>query len=125
MKRMPSRPPPKPLRVRTSKERGALSKREDKRAARIEDVPAIKGMLIRGDVQSDIAAFFGTNGGRICEINRGNKHRDIKPLPQDRLPPPGPYLAARWSYEARDTLVAMRDLISDVLTKFDEENARK
>jgi hypothetical protein len=30
------------------------------------DVPAIKGMLARGDVQSDIAAYFGVNAGRIA-----------------------------------------------------------
>jgi hypothetical protein len=26
-------------------------------------------MIVRGDRQSDIAAYFGVNGGRIAEIN--------------------------------------------------------
>ncbi|TXL79502.1 hypothetical protein FHP25_06035 [Vineibacter terrae] len=32
----------------------------------------IKGMLLRGDKQHDIAAYFGENGGRIAEVATGN-----------------------------------------------------
>lgn len=85
------------------------------RSVHVEDVPAIKGMLIRGDLQSDIAAFFGTNGGRICEINTKQRHASIKPAPEDKLPPPGPYMAARSALRAKDTLTAVRDLIDDTL----------
>jgi len=51
----------------------------------------IKGMLARGDRQSDIAAWFQTNGGRICEINKGYRHPKVKAAPPHVLPPAGPY----------------------------------
>jgi hypothetical protein len=48
----------------------------------------IKGMLIRGDDQSDIAAFFLVNGGRIAEINNGKRFAEVKSAKHDDLPPP-------------------------------------
>ena len=39
------------------------------------DAALIKGMLARGGKQSDIAAFFGTNGVRVAEIDTGQKGR--------------------------------------------------
>jgi hypothetical protein len=56
----------------------------------------IKGMLLRGDDQSDIAACFLINGGRVSEINTGNsstgrKFAHIAAAPLGQLPPPGPY----------------------------------
>jgi hypothetical protein len=33
------------------------------------EIAIVKGMLIRGDRQHDIAAYFGANGGRIGEIS--------------------------------------------------------
>jgi hypothetical protein len=51
----------------------------------------VKGMLKRGDKQSDIAACFLINGGRISEINTGHRFNDIAPAPEDKLPPPAPY----------------------------------
>lgn len=51
----------------------------------------IKGMLKRGDKQSDIAACFMINGGRISEINTGQRFPDIAPVPAPDLPPVGPY----------------------------------
>ena len=83
------------------------------------DVPAIKGMLARGDPQSDIAAYFGTNGGRISEINTGRKYADVRPMVPELLPPPGPYPAARSALKAKETLVALRDLISDTLAQIE------
>jgi hypothetical protein len=79
------------------------------------DIAQIKGMLKRGDLQSDIAAFFGTNGGRIAEINTGQRLPDVETAAPDRLPPRGPYLAARSAIRARDTLSAVRDLIDQAL----------
>ena len=35
------------------------------------DAALIKGMLLRGDRQHDIAAWFGVNGGRVAEIATG------------------------------------------------------
>ena len=60
-----------------------------------EDAAIVKGMLVRGDRQHDIAAWFGVNGGRIGEIASRHKFAGVKPAPAHRLPPPGPYLAGR------------------------------
>ncbi len=50
-------------------------------------------MLARGDRQHDIAAYFGVNAGRVAEISTGdNDYPNAEPLPEDELPPPGPYL---------------------------------
>lgn len=51
----------------------------------------VKGMLARGDKQSDIAACFLVNGGRISEINTGERFADVAPAPAEALPPSGPY----------------------------------
>jgi hypothetical protein len=48
-------------------------------------------MLSRGDRQSDIAAFFKVNSGRICEINTGRQFAVVAPAAPSELPPPGPY----------------------------------
>jgi hypothetical protein len=50
-----------------------------------------KGMIARGDRQSDIAAYFGVNGGRISEINTGKAHQDVPQAASAILPPAGPY----------------------------------
>ena len=55
------------------------------------DAAIVKGMLARGDRQSDIAAFFKVNGGRISEVNTGYTFAGVNPAPSDQLPPPGPY----------------------------------
>lgn len=48
----------------------------------------IKGMLKRGDDQSDIAAFFLVNGGRVAEINNGKRYPEVRAAQPDYLPPP-------------------------------------
>ena len=35
------------------------------------EIAIAKGMILRGDRQHDIAAYFGENGGRIGEISTG------------------------------------------------------
>ena len=50
-----------------------------------------KGMIARGDRQSDIAAYFGVNGGRISEVNTGKAHWNVRQAPSSMLPPAGPY----------------------------------
>lgn len=54
----------------------------------------VKGMLLRGDKQHDIAAYFSVNGGRVGEVATGAcAYPNAQPLPGDQLPPPGPYLS--------------------------------
>lgn len=79
------------------------------------DIRIIKGMLRRGDRQSDISAFFGHNIGRVSEVNTGQREPDVPEAPLNELPPPGPYMAARSAIRAKQTLEAVRDLITDAL----------
>ena len=60
------------------------------------DAAIVKGMLIRGDRQHDIAAWFGVNGGRIGEISKGRKFLHVQPNLHE-LPRPGPYLSGKVS----------------------------
>ena len=53
------------------------------------DAAIIKAMIARGDRQHDIAAWFGVNGGRICEIADGRNFATIEPVDGANLPPPG------------------------------------
>jgi len=56
-----------------------------------EEAALIKGMLVRGDKQQWIVAWFGGehNSGRIADINTGKKWSEIKPAKAGELPPPG------------------------------------
>ena len=54
------------------------------------DAAVVKAMLARGDRQSDIAAFFKVNAGRISEINTGKTFVTVTAA-NDNVPPPGPY----------------------------------
>lgn len=83
------------------------------------DAALIKGMIKRGDLQSDIAAYFGCNGSRISEINTGHSHAEVTIAPEHILPPAGPYLIGRSSVKARQTLVALGELIADCLAELD------
>lgn len=86
------------------------------------DVSLIKGMLLRGDRQSDIAAYFGgsLNSGRISEINTGKRGQGIPAASMDELPPPGPYqVSFRSALKARDTLIALRDLVNQTLAEIE------
>lgn len=57
------------------------------------EVPIVKGMLLRGDRQHDVAAYFGVNGGRIAEVAKGEiPYPNTKAADESELPPPGPYL---------------------------------
>jgi hypothetical protein len=60
-----------------------------------EEAAIVKGMLVRGDRQHDIAAWFGVNGGRIGDIATGAKFGQVEVAPTQLLPPPGPYLSGR------------------------------
>lgn len=82
------------------------------------EIALVKGMIARGDRQSDVAAYFGVNGGRISEVNTGKKGAEISAAPQDQLPEPGPYFASgRSTIRARETLTALRELIDETLSE--------
>lgn len=82
----------------------------------------VKGMLKRGDKQSDIAACFLINGGRISEINTGQRFADTAPAPETELPPCAPYpspfelwKANRETWRARIALEKALDLIQEAM----------
>jgi hypothetical protein len=83
------------------------------------EIATVKGMLVRGDRQHDIAAYFGVNGGRIAEISTGQTGSNVTVAAADDLPPAGPYMAGRSALRARDTLIALRDLIQDAINDID------
>jgi hypothetical protein len=58
------------------------------------DAAIIKGMLIRGDRQHDVAAYFGVNPGRVAEIATGRAYPTVPAVPEAALPPSGPYTTA-------------------------------
>lgn len=72
----------------------------------------VKGMLARGDRQHDIAAYFGVNGGRIAEVANGTcNYPNAQPMPEDELPPPGPYITQYALQPVIDTLEEAIELI--------------
>lgn len=72
----------------------------------IYDAAIVKGMLLRGDRQHDIAAWFGVNGGRIAEIATGVKFRDVIAIHSNALPPQGPYLSGRQTQKLIEQLTS-------------------
>jgi hypothetical protein len=83
------------------------------------EIAIVKGTIERGDRQHDIAAYFGVNGGRIGEISTGKRGEWVGPADADQLPPPGPYMAGRSALKARETLLALRDLIDGAIADID------
>ena len=77
-----------------------------------EDAAIVKGMLLRGDRQHDIAAWFGVNGGRVAEIATGDRFPEVDPAPSEELPPPGPYPAGKIAMQAIDALVSARTALN-------------
>ena len=60
-----------------------------------DDAAIVKGMLVRGDRQHDIAAYFGVNAGRIAEISTEQKFAHIHPADPASLPQPDYHLSVR------------------------------
>lgn len=87
-----------------------MPKRSTTRAASIapkitpEVVALAKGMLARGDRQSDIAAYFQFNQGRLWEIRQAAKYRHIVPAEVGLLPEPGPYVVVAKVRHERATI---------------------
>lgn len=91
------------------------------------DAAIIKGMLIARDKdkvpvyrQSDIAAYFSINSGRLTEIKQGRKFGHVKPA-VNGLPEPGPYvLVARLTHDnavfARHVLDGLLEELSTIIT---------
>lgn len=85
----------------------------------------IKGMLLRGDDQSDIAACFLINGGRVSEINTGKgstgqKFAAIEPAPSSELPPAGPYPSAYELWRAKTSMWAARVALESVRDRIEQ-----
>ncbi|WP_174446914.1 hypothetical protein [Celeribacter indicus] len=77
----------------------------------------VKGMLNRGDKQHDIASYFGVNGGRVAEVATGKcDYPNAQAFPEDKLPPPGPYVGAKTVFEIKEILSEARELIEEAGT---------
>ncbi|AZO76347.1 MULTISPECIES: hypothetical protein [unclassified Bosea (in: a-proteobacteria)] len=72
------------------------------------DAAQVKGMLVRGDRQHDIASWFGVNGGRIAEIAAGITYGWVASAAPDELPAPGPYLSGKAANAAMTALAEAR-----------------
>jgi hypothetical protein len=79
-----------------------------------------KGMILRGDRQHDIAAWFGVNGGRNGDISTGKKFASVPAEAADKLPPPGPSLTGRDAHAAMIALEAAAETIHAALSLFRE-----
>jgi hypothetical protein len=83
-------------------------------------IPLIKGMLARGDDQSDIAACFLINAGRVAEINTGQRSPNIAAADLGELPPEGPYPSAYELWKTKNALWAARVALEAVREKIDQ-----
>jgi hypothetical protein len=54
-----------------------------------KDATIVMGMLVRGDHNHDIAAWFGENPARIAEIKDGSAFGVVQAASQAELPPRG------------------------------------
>jgi len=86
------------------------------------DAALIKGMLNRGDRQHDIASWFGVNGGRIAEISTRSKFSDVL-MQTDRLPPSGPYLTGKETYQAKLALIELREDLNQLFASISGASA--
>jgi len=77
------------------------------------DAAIIKGMLLRGDRQHDIAAWFGVNGGRVAEIATGQTFVEAEAAETRELPPHGPYVTGREAAVAILALSKAQQAIDD------------
>ena len=77
------------------------------------DAAIVKAMLARGDRQSDIASYFGVNGGRIAEISTGDRFGSVEPAPLNTLPPPGPYVYRSASSKIKKRAKRIIELINE------------
>lgn len=96
-------------------------------------IPLIKGMLAREDDQSDIAACFLINGGRVAEVHNSitrdyvrdepaltTRARPIPPAPANELPPPPPYPSPFELLQAQQGLWAARVALQAVSERVEQ-----
>ena len=83
-----------------------------------DEASIIKGMLLRGDRQHDIAAWFGVNGGRIGEISKGRKFLAVTPQAEN-LPRPGPYMSGQVSESLMNEFRKLRGKARDIFENDD------
>lgn len=84
------------------------------------DTQIVKGMLLRGDRQHDIAAYFGVNGGRIAEVATGKCAYPAAPARDvSELPPPGPYLT---KFAVHSVIATIDEAISVIELAEEEQN---
>ena len=89
-----------------------------------QDASVIKGMLNRGDRQHDIASWFGVNGGRIAEISTRAKFSEVL-MQTDRLPPSGPYLTGKETYQAKLQLIELRKIVDQLVKNTPQNEMRE
>jgi len=77
------------------------------------DAALVKAMLLRGDRQHDVAAWFGVNGGRIGEIAKGQAFSWVEPAAPEGLPPQGPYPCGREAVVAAKALAAAKNALAE------------
>ena len=76
------------------------------------DIRYVKAMLMRGDRQHDIAAYFGVNGGRIAEVSTGDcAYPHAEPWDENDLPPPGPYIT---KFALRSVVTSLKEAIDAI-----------
>lgn len=87
------------------------------------EVAIVKGMLLRGDKNQDIAAYFGVNQGRIAEINTGQDRPNIL-AKINSLPPAGPGMSGRATEQAKQALLQAKaaiDIALDVIAEHERD----
>ena len=96
-----------------------MNKRAEASGIRLSDRDAsiVKGMLMRGDRQHDIAAWFGVNGGRIAEVATGSNFSWISPEQGANLPLKGPYPNGRQATLAMAALKKANQAIESAISE--------
>lgn len=86
-----------------------------------DDACVVKGMIALGDRHHDFAAWFGVNQGRIAEIRSGDLHPKAQPVPEEKLPPRGPYIAFRAVYASIKALERGRRELDKAKSEMDKD----
>jgi len=85
-----------------------------------EQAAIVKGLLLRGEKQHDIAAFFAVNGGRVAEIAKGYKHAEVKPAARKDLPTPAVVMQGYSSYVALQALRIIELAVQSAIARIAE-----